>query len=415
MRDKDGDIQVNTKHVKLRLVLFILAVVIAVGAIGYGVSSLGKKAPGYYRVEANADEELIRLSRSLDFEYKFQGSSAEINAELRQLQALYGASLRRCSRLLDAESTYTGVINPAEINANLGRELQLGEELFEVLTDAWEKTQEGKGYNLFAGPLYAEWNSILILADPEPFDPTADAGEAERLARLAEMVNDPSNFTFEVVDEARHAVRFDVSEALLTLLRDYELDCPILDLGLLHDAWLLRLIARELEAQGYDNGYLTAASGVTVSLSGHSGGEYCLYGFDGKYVEPAAVLPVEGGTAFSLFRAFAMEGESFGYYAAETAEGALLRHPYVPASGEYADVLLSSGVLDPSGDPVRAVYVNICLQACPDRAAVFALAEGETRPVAVTLQTDEPQTVHANATAFARLRDGDYGWKIAEM
>ena len=67
MRNSDlEDIRVSTKHVRLRIVIFALAVLVAVGAIAYGVTELGRKESGYYRVEATADEELIRLDRSDD-------------------------------------------------------------------------------------------------------------------------------------------------------------------------------------------------------------------------------------------------------------------------------------------------------------------------------------------------------------
>lgn len=410
MREKDREnIRVSGKHVALRVVLFAAALLIAIGAFTYGIMGLGRKSPGYYRVEVTEDEELIRLNGRVNFQYLFSGSNAEISADLRQLQGVYGAALRRCSRLLDASNTYTGVINPAELNANLGRDMTLSEELFEVLTDAYEKTREGRGYSLFAGPLYAEWNSILILEDPEPFDPARNADEAARLERLAALVGDASNFEFTVVDAEKHTVRFDVSEDVLACMRELELECPILDLNLLHDAYLLRLIARDLERLGYSNGFLAAGSGVTLSLSGHSGGEYSLLGFDGKFREDAAAFPLEANSACSLRCAFAPEEGSYGYYALDTDGGALLRHPSVPASGQYPDVLLSCAVRCADGDPVRAAYESLRLFACTDRAAVEVCAGGFSDAAAWTLQ-GEGQRVFSNAAAKPLLRDGGYGW-----
>ncbi len=410
--DRD-DIQVSTKHVKLRIVLFVLALLVAIGAITYGVSELGKKAPGYYRIEATADEELLLLDGRVNFQYVFKGSKSEINAEMRQLQALYCASLRSNSRLLDAENTYTGVINLAEINANPGREMMVSGELFEVLVDALALTREEQGYSLFAGPLRAEWNSLLILADPEPFDPAADPDEAERLARLSALVSDLSNFSFEIVDPQKHTVRFDFSDRLRECMRELELDCPVLDLNLLHDAYLLRLIARDLEAQGYTNGCLTAASGVTLSLSGHNGGdlEYSVIGFDGEYCESAATLPMEAGSAYSLLRAFALDGEAYGYYTAETDGGTVYRHPNVPVSGECPAVLFSVGVRSTGMDPVRAVYEGLRLFACADREAVAACA-GTFSDAAVWTLQGEGQRVFSNAAAAPLLRKGDYGWTL---
>ena len=412
MRDTDReDIRVRSKHLALRVTVFVLAVLIAVGAFAYGITGLGRKKPGYYRVEATEDEELLRLNGRINFQYLFSGSNAEIGAELRQLQALYGASLRRGSRLLDPSSTYVGVINPAELNANLGRDISLSDELFETLTDAYAKTQERQGYNLFAGPLYAEWNSILILENPEPFDPIRNTDEAARIARLSELVNDLDNFTFEIVDAEKHTVRFDVSEEVLSCMREFEMECPILDLNLLHDAYLLRLIARDLEKQGYANGFLAAASGVTLSLSGHSGGEYSLIGFDGKFRETAAAFPLDAGSACSLRLAFAPEEGSYGYYVSETEDGILFRHPNVPATGEYPGVLLSCAVRCADGEPVRAAYESLRLFSCTDQADAETGAAGFPDAAAWTLQ-GKGERVFSNPAAESILRDGDYGWTL---
>ena len=410
--DKDPEIiEVSDKNVKLRVVAFVLAMLIAVGAFTFAVSSCLRKTPGYHRIEVTSDEEMIRLAGRINFQYRFSGGNAAISGEMRQLQELYGASLRRCCRLLDASETYLGTINLAELNANRGRDMTLSEDLFEVLTDAYAKTLEGQGYSLFAGPLYAEWNSILILDDPQPFDPTADPEEAARIERLAALVRDPANFTFKVVDAEKRTVRFDVSEEVLACMREYELDCPILDLNLLHDAYLLRLIARDLEAQGYANGFLAAESGVTVSLSGHSGGAYSLLGFNGEQSASVATFPLERGTACSLLRAFPLENETYGYYTVEAAGETLYRHPTVPLSGEYQSVLFSCAVRCAEMDPVRAVYENVRLFACADRAAVEACAASLEDAAAWTLQ-EAGESVFSNAAAKPILKDGGYGWTM---
>ena len=405
------EIEVNTEHLKLRTVLFILAVVIAVSSFTVAITRINRKSPGYHRVEATNGEEQKTLNDSIDFEYLFSGSGASVRVELRELQGVYGEALVRAAHLLDAETRYPGVANLATLNQCQGQDVTLSGELFAVLADAWEKTQEGRGYSMFAGPVYAEWNSILLLEDPEDFDPSVDPEEAERIAALAAAVSEADCARFQIVDETQHIVRFGVGAPLAELLEDLELRCPVLDLNALHDAYLLRLIADELEAKGYHSGYLSAKSGVTVALSEQSDGDYRIYGLQGEDPVPAAKTPVIPGSAFCALRAFAGAEDRFWFYTVEDGETTLYRHPYFTASGEQPQALRSAAVLDERGDVAAACYDALRLFACADADSAAAYAGNLSRAAAWTLG-EEDKTVRLNAKGADCFENEDYGWSL---
>ena len=54
-----SEIKISDRHVVLRTVAFVLALLLAVGAIAFGVSQLSRKAPGWYDVEAAGDDETV--------------------------------------------------------------------------------------------------------------------------------------------------------------------------------------------------------------------------------------------------------------------------------------------------------------------------------------------------------------------
>ena len=57
-RDDEFDsIEVSTSHLKLRTVCFILALLLALGGFGYGVSQLIRKEPGYYEIKPNNEDD----------------------------------------------------------------------------------------------------------------------------------------------------------------------------------------------------------------------------------------------------------------------------------------------------------------------------------------------------------------------
>ncbi|MBR4424322.1 MAG: hypothetical protein IKS66_00055 [Oscillospiraceae bacterium] len=408
-----SEIKISDRHVVLRTVAFVLALLLAVGAIAFGVSQLSRKAPGWYDVEAAGDDETVLYGRAIRFRYRLQGSSPAINAELRSLQTVYSASLKRYAELLDPREHYHGVVNLASLNHSVGETLTVDPELFAVLTEALALTERGEGYSLFAGALYAEWNSILYLEDPQPFDPLENPDEAARLARLAELASRPGAFTLTVVDAETCALRLDADPAALAELEELELPGCILDLNLLRDAFLLRLVAEELARQGYTEGYLSAENGLSLALSDMAPITVRLLGLGEKGPMSAALLPLEAGRACCTVHAFPTESLYLGRYQLTDAAGrTVYRHPWLTAAGEWPGVLLSAAVL--GAEPVAVCYDALRLLGCASPEAVAALAAELEAGAGWTLD-GEAGLVHFNARAAAlgMEADADYGWTPA--
>ena len=412
---KDTDIQLNEKNVPLRTAGFLLALAIAVTAFTAAISSIGKKDPGLYAVDASPDENLPLYATDVTLTYYFTGESDEIRVAMNTIRPIYSAALRQAYLLLDAHQTYEGTTNLASLNAAPGEPVTVGKELLGILNDAYARTCEQRGYNMFAGALYAEWESILILEDPETFDPVRNEEERTRLARLAAMTNDLGNFGYTVVDAEAGTVRIDVSPEYRALLRELEIDAPVLDLNVLRDAYELRMIGDALAAEGWRNGYLSANSGAVLALPDYSAGSYCLYDRTEKSTVPAVTIPAPGGSAFSQFRAFAYSDGEYEFYRIADGEREYWRHPYLPSSGEYSEWIASSCVFAEDGDVVEACYDNLLLFSCPDRAAAAAFAQGEC-PYAVgyLLRTEEP-VVWVNARGMAQMTAvSEYGYRLSE-
>ncbi len=392
----------DEKRNRLHTVVFLTALGIAVVCLLFGVVKLGRKDAGFQTVMPTLEDDERIAAQDIRFVYCFDGSSGEIKSTMKALGAAYSPALLRIYRLLDADVEYEGINNLASLNAHIGEDIPVSEELYRVLLEAQELTREGKGYNVFGGALSRAWEQIRILDEPADFDPLRDATQRERLERLRAASGELSNFSLTVVDGQTRTVRLEVSESYLALLRELEQDGPILDLGLLHDAYELRLLGEAMEALGYRSGYFSMNSGAVLVLPDCTGLTLCLYGKAGGEVSPAATLPGEGGAGVCQMRAFAESGEEPDYYELD----GLLRHPWLPASGEYRNLLLSALVT--AEDPVRAAYLCVQMQECASAEELEALAAASGAELAWIL-SDGTREVHTNSEAFT-VRE-DYGWE----
>ena len=354
---KDDSNEISTKNLPLRIALFALAFAVAIGAFSIGVKKLMGNQAGYAVVSARADGDAPLYAAAFQLTYHFEGGSKSIRTMKNEISDAYSDALARLYKLTDAGKDYPGYAgNLADLNKRLNAEVTLPRELFDILSDALERTERGEGYSIYAAPLYAEWHSIAYSAEAAAFDPANNADEAERLRAIAAQCVDRDNCRLEIVDAENCVVRLAVSDAFLQFLSDYELPRTVIDLNVVREAYLLRGAAAALEAHGFANGFLSTNTGLTVSLSGHTDVEYVISSYVNNSSRMAATVPLAAGTACSAFTAFAPVDGMAGYYAA----GDILRCAARPALSGEAAPLRSAFILRGDGDIVEACAQVLC-------------------------------------------------------
>ncbi|MBR4444256.1 MAG: FAD:protein FMN transferase [Clostridia bacterium] len=353
MKDDSIDFsEISTKRLPLRIVLFVVALAVAVGAFTIGVKKLGGNEAGYATVSARADGDAPLYAANFRLTYNFDGGSRAIRVQKNELSDAYSDALARLYKLLDAEKEYPGYEGSlAELNRRPNQDVALPQELFDILCDALERTERGEGYSVYDAPLRTEWNRIAYAADAEDFDPLHDADEAERLRAVAAQCADRGNCRLEIVDADQRIVRLIVSESYLDFLREYELPRIMLDLGQMKDAYLLRGVAEALNQRGFADGFLNTLGGLTVSLPGKIEGQYVIYSYVNKRGEAAAEIPIAPGSASAAFNAFPTTQDA-GYY---TADGHTRCASRPEITGEEAPIR-SAFVLRRDGDIVEAAW-----------------------------------------------------------
>lgn len=402
------EIEVSGKHIKLRVVAFVLALIVGITAFGVGIRQIANREPGYYEITAVRDETAPLYSNGISLYCYFGGESSAIKEKLQASEALYSEALGRIYRLLDPRETYDGYVNLATLNQHPGETMALPEELFFALTDALERT-EGQAYSVLNGAMRDLWQELLYLEEPETFDPLCNEEQRARFQAVFDALTVPDAIRLQVVDAAAHTVRLEVSDALAAVLEKYEVEGPLLDLGSLREAYILQYVRDRLVAAGFLRGYLKTQRGLSLMLPETEEGKQLLSGYVDGTSQDAAYVSLNDGAACCALRAFSV-GDP-GYYVVD----GVLRHPNLGDVGDIARQLLTVWIVSPTGDVVDAAVKAAVLFQTPDDLLRQRLKDfGAEGAWAAMIEAASPKTILADPLhpdAFHPLTD--YGFSVA--
>ena len=399
------------KKILIRLIAFLIALGVAIFAFTNAILSLGRKKPGYYDVGLTAEGSAALYGSGVHFLMYAEGSSSDVRLTLNEAQKEFSDALLYAYKLLDARELYEGVNNLAVLNLADGQPVQVGETLYGVLEDALRRTQLGEGYSLFSGMLHHEWTALRYLEEPQDSDPLRDPKEAALLSDMAAMVSNPSAFMLTLT--APDTASFSISSDCRAFLEEQEIDAPLLDLNLLHDAYLLEMTAQALKDRGYAAGYLYSESGCSLWLERAGDMRYDLYGLTANGPEVIGAMAVPAPAAYCQFTAFPAAEERYGFYTVEADGRMYRRHAYInPATGGYTDLLMTAGLASGNASLVDLSYAMAVFNTLPDQNAVTAYIEGLPESVIAyyTLQ-QEPAVVYTNAAEQLAL-DAESGYML---
>ena len=332
------------KKTVIRVILFVAAVVVAATMFSRALLGLSRNKEGYQAITATPVEDAPLYANGFTFNYYFSGSSGDIKEKIKEVTAAYGNALCRAYKQLDAVNEYNGYNNIATLNKNAcndpilegvgGEPVKLSDELYDILKDAYARTLSEEHYNMFAGDLYGYINSILVLNEPQEFDPAINTDTADRLDRLKELVSHNEYFSLEFLSDTEHTVRFGVAKEYLDRLSELEIEPAPLNIGILKDAYMLETVRNVLDKSGYTDGYITTQSGLTLALSKQSGLNFCIYGVKDETVAILETVPSETSSVYSAFKAFGFGSEAM-YYAFAIGDDMYYRCPYFSLKTGY--------------------------------------------------------------------------------
>lgn len=334
-------IEVSGEHIKLRIVLWVLLVAIAVTAAVLGMRAIFTRDPGWITVRAES-EIPAQATAELSFQYCL-GENA--TAEIKQLTALYTQLAGRAYRVYHPTERFEGLGNLAALNAAPNQDVTLEPELYRAL----ELVTQLDSRVIFLGPAYAQYDAVFRSredAEAALYDPMRNPEAGEYLSQLMAFAGDPEAISLSLLGENRARLR--VSEAYLDFAAAYEIQA-LLDFYWTRNAFVLDDLAAGLSAQGYSRGYLVSAEGFGRYL-GPSQDSYTveLRDLRSDQLGQPARLELEGPLSAAALHGYSLSGSAGDYF--YRYEDGSLRMPYLDSrSGQcrcaIPDLtLLSDGV-----------------------------------------------------------------------
>ena len=384
-----------------RIIAFLIAVGIAIASFTIGIMQYAHRETGYYEVGYSNAANAEVYDSGVHLLYYAEGGSSFIRQHLNEVQRVFSDDLLQYYRLLSAEKTYEGLNNIAALNAAPEQALKVDAVLYAVLKDAYTRHEMQEGYHLFSGALHTEWQSMRYLEEPEQTDPLLNDDEAEFLKVLTSQLARKEQFSLEF-DDNNSTVTLHISEEYRNWTEQNEIEAPVLDLNLLHDAYLLQLVAMQMTAQGYTDGYLYTESGISISLGKQGNMEYSLYAVGESGVETIAVTALQQPAAFCSFTVVSPTEERYGYYKIELEGKPYYRHPYVNVkNGSFSNVLMTAALGGTSEQAVDLAYVMLVLNSLESAEAVAEYVSALPQEIisAYTLQNDTERILYTGSPA----------------
>ena len=189
---KRNEITVEVKHPKLRTVAFFIALAVAVCSFAGGIYYWVHNDPGWFDIGLDKNETAPLYADGVALRFYLDGKSDDIRVAKNEIKKLCSERLSRYYMLFDGTEMYPEVVNLASVNQTPGAWVALPDEVYDVLSDAWAKTQKHEGYSVLSGALNEFWQTQLYLTDPQATDPLLDPDAKKACASLAAAINDPS-------------------------------------------------------------------------------------------------------------------------------------------------------------------------------------------------------------------------------
>lgn len=314
----------SEKHIRLRIVLTVVFLVIGVSALIYGtLSFLGGGDGGWQEITASTSGE-NHCGGEFVFQYDVGGSGLAVRTEYRQLTDLYTETMIHAYQLFHTQSPFDGITNLYTINHHPGVVLTVEPVLYE----AFRLLEESNRRELYLGPVYMQYNNLFYCQSDDQameFDPFVSQEAAADYRKLAEYAQDPEAIRLELLGENK--VRLVLSEEYARYAEEEGIT-DFLDFYWMRNAFIIDYAADTLAAQGFTRGVLSSYDGFTRNLD-QRGTDYAYNLFDrqGQVIYPAGTLQYSQPISMVFLRDYPMNSlDTMHYYELESGE---IRFPYV--------------------------------------------------------------------------------------
>ncbi len=251
-------IELNERHIPLRLVLFIVLIIVAITAFGIFFSTLLNASPGWMIIE---ETNTNYPSIGQDFILNYNVPKSNPTAAKKKIVSIYSDIVEKGLILFDELNEYEGYKNVYYINNHPNEEI----EIDPVLYNAFKKINSWDSKLIFLGPIYSQYRNIMSAENnnsAKEFDPKYNNSMKTYFAEILSYVNngDISLSLFE-----NNTVKLNINDNYLEYARDNGIDLFI-DFWTLKNAFACDYMANTLFENGITGFILSSNDGYNYSV-----------------------------------------------------------------------------------------------------------------------------------------------------
>ncbi len=300
-------IELDENNIRRRVILVILALIVAGVAIGYGISQLTSSNRGWNVIEVNSSSQR-NSGNEFTFNY-FLGENGSSTAERKALVTLYTRLCEEAYKEFDIYNDYNGYHNMCYINSHPNETVNVSDTLYNCL----EKLNNYDNRYMFMAPIYETYVSVLYAdsdTSAEIFDQHVNSEYYDFYQELLKYINDPEQIRIELL--GNNEVRLTVSEEYLSLLKENG-HSYLIDLNWMRNAFVCDYLTDGLREAGFTHGNLASHDGYSAVL-GDFEYEYYLFDYvnDGRF--QLGNLNHDYGDSFVFMKSFPLSELDYDYY-----------------------------------------------------------------------------------------------------
>lgn len=363
-------IEVEEKHVKIRVVLLIICGAVALISLGYWLFNLLTVEPGWYTISVKSSE--ANCGNEFTFAYYAGADGLDAKTEREAVIRIYSDACEKAYKLFtwDVEEPAEGGIRYLSDHPN--QAVEVDEQLYEALSLAKDSDL------LYMGPVTAEYAKIFQYSEEyiaAKYDPAQNAEVRAFISELMGFVSSRDHIRVELL--GNNQVKLWVSAEFLNYAQKNGVEA-LLDFGWMKNAFIVDFLAEVLTEKGYTQGYLVSFDGYGRYLESETT-EYTLSLYDRfeNIVDRPAAFSIKGAVNTVSFRNYPLtEGDVWHYFSFST-------------TGSIASVYV-----DPTDGVCRSATDNLVLYSKDAGCAQMVLAGG---PLFLTEQLDESALLNLGA------------------
>lgn len=305
-------VELNEKHPRARMIILIVAIVVALIAFGHVVVSRATVTSGWREIEANTTADRMNVSQDFVFTYHLGSSGISAAAESKALVLLYTEATEKAYRIFNHHEAFEGVNNLYSLNQQVNTPVQVDPALYQ----AFELIDRLNSRYVYLAPVYAEYHNLFFCNDDwetVSFDPYQSDEARDYVAQVAAFARNPADVNVDLLGD--NTVQLTVSDEYLAFAEEYGIPAFV-DFYWMTDAFVIDYLAGILEENGYDKGAISSYDGFVRCLSNTDiGYTYQVYDeLENGLILSAANMNYAGGTTLVNLHRMPLNTQKEIYY-----------------------------------------------------------------------------------------------------